>query len=126
MDAAFGLVGKPYAWGAKGPGAYDCSGFTKAAYAAAGVRLPDGSFNQAAGEEPLRHEDQLTAGDLLLYRWPDSVSVAHVTIYAGDGWVIGTGSPGKPPKVVVYPLADDLRADGRIITFRHVRLADER
>jgi len=29
-------VGKPYLWGAAGPGAFDCSGLVMAAYAAAG------------------------------------------------------------------------------------------
>ena len=28
-------------------------------------------------------------------------------------------------EVVVYPLSDDLLDDGRVITFRHVRLRDE-
>jgi cell wall-associated NlpC family hydrolase len=125
LATAFALRGAPYKWGAKGPNAYDCSGFASAVYAAAGVQLPNGSFKQAEGEQPLASEDQLTPGDLLLYRWAKRTKVEHVTVYAGSGWVIGTGTPGQPPKVTVYPLAADLRADGRAITFRHVRLADE-
>jgi len=47
-------------------------------------------------------------------------------MYAGNGWVIGTGTPGQPPKVVLYPLASDLRNTGDVLTYRHVRLPDER
>lgn len=125
LTRAFGLRGQPYVWGAKGPDAYDCSGFTKAAYGAGGVKLPDGSFNQAEGERPLEALDALTAGDLIFYRWSGSDHVSHVTLYAGDGWVIGTGSPGQAREVTLYPLADDLVPDGRVITYRHVTLRDE-
>ena len=125
MQAAFAMQGIPYKWGAKGPDTYDCSGFTKAAYAKIGTKLPDGSFNQADGEQPLDEPAALVAGDLLFYRWSGSDRITHVTMYAGDGWVIGTGSPGQPKEVVVYPLSDDLRDDGRVITFRHIRLEDE-
>ncbi len=125
LAAGFALVGTPYEWGAKGPDAYDCSGFTRAAYEAIGVSLPDGSFNQAEGEQPLKDPATLVAGDLLFYRWPGKTGVSHVTMYAGDGWVLGTGSPGQRKQVVLYPLSDDLVDDGRVITCRHIVLSDE-
>ena len=126
LAVAFALGGAPYRWAAKGPRRYDCSGFTKAACAAAGVSLPDGSFNPADREKPLRDRRDLTPGDLLFYRWHADDGVTHVTVYAGAGCVIGTGTPGKLRHVVVYPLADDLRSDGRVITYRHIRLRDDR
>lgn len=43
----------------------------------------------------------------------------------GDCWAIGTGSPGQPREVVVYPLASDLRVTNTIVTYRHVNLGDE-
>lgn len=126
MAAAFALEGVPYRYGGKGRNALDCSGFTKLAYAAVGVTLPNGSFNQSVGEKTLASVSELVPGDLLFYRWAGSERITHVTMYAGDGWVIGTGTPGEPAHVVVYPLAHDLRADGRVITFRHIALGDER
>lgn len=122
--SARGMLGIPYRWGAKGPDEYDCSGFTKAAYAAVGVKLPDGSFNQAAGERPLRSLDELAPGDLLFYRWNGAVGVSHVTLYLGDGWVIGTGSPATPSEVGIYPLAADFRVPNTTVTFRHIVLPD--
>lgn len=122
--AARRMLGIPYRWGAKGPDAYDCSGFTKAAYAAVGVKLPDGSFNQATGERPLRTVDELAPGDLLFYRWNGAVGVSHVTMYLGDGWVIGTGSPATPDKVGIYPLATDFLVPRTTVTFRHITLPD--
>ena len=126
LKEAYSLLGVKYRYGAKGPDAYDCSGFTKAAYAAGGVTLPDGSFNQAAHEKPLVNSIRLVPGDLIFYRWAGKTGVSHVTMYAGNGWVIGTGTPGQPPKVVLYPLALDLRNTGDVLTYRHVRLPDER
>ena len=122
---AWKLIGVPYAYGAKGPDKLDCSGFTRSAYEAVGIKLPEGSFNQAGGEQPLTSVGQLVAGDLLLYRWAGHRSVSHVTMYAGDGWVIGTGTPGQPARVVVYPITYDLRLDGRVVTYRHIQLANE-
>jgi cell wall-associated NlpC family hydrolase len=125
LAAAYALRGVPYKWAAKGPRAFDCSGFTKAAHAAIGVRLPDGSFNQAIGEKRLTSMRVLAPGDLLFYRWNGAKSVSHVTIYVGEGWVIGTGSPGQLREVVVYPLADDLTVPCTVITYRRIRLGDD-
>lgn len=40
-------VGKPYVWGATGPGSYDCSGLTQAVWKAVGVSLPRVTYGQA-------------------------------------------------------------------------------
>jgi cell wall-associated NlpC family hydrolase len=61
------MQGVPYAYGAKGPAALDCSGFTKKAYAAVGVTLSDGSFRQASSEKPLSH-DLIDDGRVITYR----------------------------------------------------------
>lgn len=126
LAAAHKRLGIPYKWAAKGPDLYDCSGFTKAAYKDIGVSIPDGSFNQAKGEQPLDSLDDLAPGDLLFYRWPGEKGVKHVTLYWGEGWAIGTGSPMQPAEVTIYPLASDFAAaPGTVVTYRHIVLSDE-
>lgn len=40
LSFAYAQIGKPYVFGGTGPGGYDCSGLTQAAWRAAGVELP--------------------------------------------------------------------------------------
>lgn len=91
IDFACAQIGKPYQWGASGPGSYDCSGLTSAAYAAAGVSLPRSSGQQyAAGTKVSRSEMQ--PGDLVYFYSP----ISHVGIYVGDGMIIDAPRTGKP------------------------------
>ena len=46
VKTAFAQLGDPYAWGAAGPNAFDCSGLTMYSWAAAGVSLPHSSSAQ--------------------------------------------------------------------------------
>lgn len=81
-------VGKPYVWGATGPDAYDCSGFTMRAWRQAGVHIPQGSRLQyhSTAKVPV---DQAQPGDLLFYSTNGSPSgIFHVAIYLGGGQVI--------------------------------------
>ncbi|GAA2435340.1 C40 family peptidase [Streptomyces glaucus] len=82
-------IGKPYVWGATGPGSYDCSGLTQAAWKAAGVTLPRTTYDQvnAGTTVPL---SQARPGDLVFF-YDD---VTHVGLYIGDGMMIHAPKPG--------------------------------
>lgn len=78
-------LGKPYVWGAAGPGAYDCSGLTMAAYASGGVRLPHRAALQFGLGTPIPF-GAMIPGDLVFsYSGP-----GHVGIYIGNGQMINS------------------------------------
>jgi hypothetical protein len=80
---ACSLVGKPYIFGAEGPGGYDCSGLTKVAWAAVGVHLEHYTGDQIReGRSVSRSE--LQPGDLVFYGSP----VHHVGIYVGNNTMV--------------------------------------
>ncbi|SNS05865.1 Cell wall-associated hydrolase, NlpC family [Actinoplanes regularis] len=89
---AFKQIGKPYGFGDAGPGSYDCSGLTMAAWAAAGHSLPHSAAQQKNKPHVKFFTDksQLAAGDLVFYR-----SGGHVAIYVGDGMIIDAPSAGR-------------------------------
>ena len=82
-------IGKPYVWGAVGPGSYDCSGLTQAAWKAAGVTLPRTTYDQvnAGTTGPL---SQAQPGDLVFF-YDD---ITHVGLYIGNGMMIHAPKPG--------------------------------
>ncbi|MFP5283978.1 MAG: NlpC/P60 family protein [Actinomycetes bacterium] len=83
-------LGKPYRFAAAGPSAYDCSGLTSAAWAAAGVSLPRTSQAQyGAGRAVSRSE--LQPGDLVFFY----SGISHVGLYVGNGSMIHSPRPGK-------------------------------
>ncbi len=94
LSFACSQLGKPYVWGAAGPNAYDCSGFTMASWAQVGVGLPHSSRSQAgAGTSVSRSE--LRAGDLVFSFSP----ISHVGIYLGGGRMIAAPSAGDVVKI---------------------------
>jgi len=78
------LIGKPYVFGSDGPGSYDCSGLTKAAWASVGVHLEHYTRDQWNEGAPVSKAD-LQPGDLVFY-YPGSLH--HVAIYIGGGMVV--------------------------------------
>ena len=82
---AYDHLGLPYILGSASGGGYDCSGFVKAAYAAAGVSLPHGSSAQYSATSRISL-DNIKRGDLLFYS--QGSGIYHVAIYLGDGQVI--------------------------------------
>lgn len=90
VSAAYAELGKPYVWGATGPGEFDCSGLTQHAWAAAGVQLPRTSQEQAQIGPSVPVSD-IRPGDLVVY----FSGRTHVGIYVGDGLVIHAPRPGS-------------------------------
>jgi peptidoglycan DL-endopeptidase CwlO len=85
---AYAQLGKPYQWGATGPGSFDCSGLAQAAWAAAGVSIPRDTYGQWAAL-PHIATSALQPGDLLYYD-----GIGHVAIYVGDGYIIDAPQTG--------------------------------
>ncbi|OLZ59260.1 hypothetical protein AVW11_26910 [Streptomyces amritsarensis] len=87
---AYSSIGKPYVWGATGPGSFDCSGLTQAAWRSAGVSLPRTTYTQInAGRRVSR--DQLAPGDLVFFY----SGITHVGLYVGNGQMIHAPRPGS-------------------------------
>jgi cell wall-associated NlpC family hydrolase len=85
--------GKPYQWGAEGPGAFDCSGLTWAAWRAAGVAIPRTAAGQLAGLPRVRGQPR--PGDLLIYR-STGPSRRHVAMVVGRGRMVEAPGRGIP------------------------------
>ncbi|WP_372503019.1 C40 family peptidase [Streptomyces rhizoryzae] len=91
---ARGALGRPYAWGATGPAAYDCSGLTLAAWRAAGVALPRTTYTQIACGAPVGR-DHLAPGDLVFFY----SGISHVGLCIGGGAMIHAPHPGTPVEI---------------------------
>ncbi|MDG4828345.1 NlpC/P60 family protein [Solwaraspora sp. WMMD1047] len=87
---AVAQLGKPYQWGGSGPGGYDCSGLTSAAWAAAGVQLPHNAARQWSVVNKISRADR-RPGDLVFYY----ADIHHVAIYVGADRIVHAPRPGK-------------------------------
>src|SRR5699024_4980925 len=64
VSAAYSGVGTPYVWGGKGPGGWDCSGFTAWAYSQAGINIPS-STSAILGSGQFARTSSPQPGDLV-------------------------------------------------------------
>lgn len=104
VEFALKQVGKPYVFGAEGPGSYDCSGLTKMAWNAGGVSLPHSAADQYNHGTHVGL-DSLSPGDLIFMYKP----IGHVTIYIGDGYMVSAPTEGQDVTVIpVSHSADDI------------------
>jgi peptidoglycan DL-endopeptidase CwlO len=94
IETALAQVGDRYQHAGTGPDAFDCSGLTSYAYAAAGIALPHSSRAQSKlGTQVSRAE--LQAGDLVFFYDP----VSHVGLYIGGGMMVHARTYGSPVAV---------------------------
>ena len=106
---AMAQIGKPYLWGAVGPNAYDCSGLTSRAWAAAGRPIPRTSQAQWAGLRRVPF-GALRPGDLVVYY----ADATHVALYIGNGQVVQaprTGSTVQVTPIAANPVLGAVRPD---------------
>jgi cell wall-associated NlpC family hydrolase len=94
VQYALAQVGDSYVYGASGPSAFDCSGLTMMAWAAAGVALPHSSSAQMGSGAPVS-TSALQPGDLVFYYSP----VSHVGIYIGNGQIAHAANPSTGVRV---------------------------
>lgn len=89
-------LGVKYVYGGNSPSGFDCSGFVQYTLKKVGISVNRSSRDQYKNGYSVSRA-QLSAGDLVFFSRGGSIS--HVGIYAGNGKVIHSPSPGK---VVTY------------------------
>lgn len=91
VNTGLSKLGTPYRWGATGPNAFDCSGFTQWVYAQHGIYIPRTSGAQKAGGQIISLS-QLEPGDIV---WRSG----HVGIYIGGGQYVHAPHTGDVVKI---------------------------
>ncbi len=99
-------LGERYVLGGIGASVWDCSGITKAAYAAAGIFIGTHSatnqFNTMAAQRRLVPLNQLQPGDLMWYTQSSSFNgdKYHVVIFVGGGLMLEAPNPSAVVRIV--------------------------
>jgi cell wall-associated NlpC family hydrolase len=92
MTVARNQKGDPYSYGAAGPSAFDCSGYTMFVYAhAAHMKLEHGAAAQFQRGHRITRK-QARPGDLVFMY--SGGSIYHASIYAGHGYIWHASTPG--------------------------------
>lgn len=101
-------IGLMYKFATAGPTTFDCSGLTKAAWAAAGVILPHNAKAQRGVVKSISRSE-LRPGDLVFYY----ADLHHVGMYAGDGWIVHASRAGVPIKMRRMDSGGNIHSYGR-------------
>jgi len=84
-----------YLWGGISSYGFDCSGFVYTLHRCIGVTLPRDVREQALGGEPVTLA-KAQPGDLCFFAHHQGRGdLHHVAMYAGDGWLLHSPTPGK-------------------------------
>lgn len=98
---ALAQLGLPYRWGAEGPGSFDCSGLTQAAYQAAGITLPRVAQDQYNAGPHVPAGAPLQPGDLVFFG-SSSRDVTHVGIVVSAGKMVDAPYTGAVVRIDDY------------------------
>ena len=110
-------LGTPYLYGGNGPGGFDCSGLSKAAYASAGVTIPRVAQDQYdAGP---RDSGAPQPGDLIFFG-SSPTDVGHVGIYVAAGVMLDAPHTGADVRLNQLP-ADLQYGDDNFVGATHPR-----
>lgn len=99
-------LGEAYVLGGMGPDVWDCSGLTKASYAAAGIYIGTHSatnqFRTMAQARKLVPLSQMQVGDLLWYSTESAFDgdKYHVVIFVGGGLMLEAPNPARTVRIV--------------------------
>ncbi|GAA1311693.1 hydrolase Nlp/P60 [Planotetraspora silvatica] len=99
-------LGKPYEWGAEGPGSFDCSGLTMRAFQSAGIAIPRVAADQwRQGPAVARGQEQ--PGDLV-FMHPHSSGPGHVGLVVEPGQMIHAPRTGDVVRYASYSARSDV------------------
>jgi cell wall-associated NlpC family hydrolase len=106
LDFAKANLGERYVLGGMGPDVWDCSGITKASYAAAGIYIGTHSatnqFNTMASARKLVPLAEAQVGDLMWYSQDSAFNgdKYHVVIYLGGDMMLEAPNPARTVRIV--------------------------
>ena len=80
---AYNYLGYSYVYGASGPNAFDCSGFTSYLYKKQGISLPRTSISQGSAGSYVE-KSALQPGDLVFFSNRSDRRINHVGVYVGN------------------------------------------
>ncbi len=88
IAAAQKELGKPYVYGAEGPGSFDCSGLMQYVFSQVGISLPRTAAQQ---QDATTRVSSPAPGDLVFWGNP----AYHVALYIGGGKIIAAPDVGE-------------------------------
>ncbi|WP_051132918.1 C40 family peptidase [Nocardia paucivorans] len=104
LRTALAQIGKPYIWGAEGPGGFDCSGLVQYAARSAGRNVPRVAAAQYQAL-PKIHPQNIQPGDLIFpsSSFKGAGAPGHVMIYIGNGQCVHAPRPGRTVTTTSLP-----------------------